>query len=1527
MMSKKMIVGLAGLFVIQMFMPLVTTPAAALPAATRADEETTLYIAMQEDMPNFNYFDLSSNTVWKSYIIGWCFDSLSSLDPDGNIYPALAENWTFDKDNLTVTVNLRHGVLFHDGVEMTADDVVFSYMALRDGTTISSSIIDAFDADGDGKASAEEVNGSIDADGDGVFEGVKKIDDYTVQFVMAKPYGQFFLSTLGVPIIPEHIWKDHLTSDGVVDTLWNDPKAAIGTGPFYYAGGKDNVYREVKVFEDHWGKDFTTPSGHRIYPTEVTRIYFKLYTSLDTAILALKTGQVDHIPWAVTPGYVPDLISNPNTDVISISDNGYFYLAFNEKREPMNMLAFRQAVSHCIDKETIVQRYMGGYGQAGDSCEPPFWTDWYNSSVKHYPYNLTMARQVLQDAGFSWDSNGNLLMPDGRLVPPLVILTPPADYDPIRIKAGEMIANNLRKIGIDATAKPLDFDVLVAKMNAFDYDMLIIGWALSSDPIGNVFDIFGPKASNNYWAFWSENNDNPWYNKIGGVSTLADAETQALADKVQELGEKAKASFDREEQIKYTKWAQGVISEAVPVNVLYYRVNNYAINTRWNGWIPFMGEIFNGYSIAALTKSEAVTPVGEKVTAILNLNDKIDYASGADGKVLVVDGDGKPVAGASVSLQATGLTFHNASGTTDENGVFSFHVQPSAAGYVTVQATATSGENTFTVQKIVQVVKAKPDVLFLTVSPEKVFLTAGETDVITLKVTDQNGDPVEGATVELDEALMGYGSVDHATVTTDASGQATITYTAPDTVPMNKHAEVRLSLTATMEGYTSDFTSTATQYVVIKNTAASEWQFVKITDVSSFACNATANSTTITFQVIDQDGAGVADQTITVSYSNPDVLFNPPASVVTNATGVANITVQFRGGIDTNATQIWFKNEMVPNGVGAGVTVLYKGTTTPSTPIYGGIVEFNGVPMVDADSGVSLPCTIKLYDIDGNPATGTVPVGLIIGAPPQGSTATMENAPDYLYTSIWDYAGIQVFTSYDSGAISTGGYFLSDLYNDTEINELNDGLYDSWASLQADWWTFVDYNNMSGFEVVNGEATFNITVDNLVLSDNIPSIVVVPLSKAGFYVAPDYSNFYWQIDGGTAFKTDFVITRTQKILSVEYEIETGLLRDMAPGNTTNVTVTVIDQDNQPVAGVTVDMFVKVYGASPAFDVTVAGKTDANGTTSGTIMALAGISNTVKQPFYMTPDLEGYASVFASTEIFNTPVQLYLTVDGPMYINYDETHTADFTITVSDDMGNMLSDVGLDLSVDTGTLSASNGTTDANGEFTFTYDVGEMNSTLFVVPTLKLGATMDGYGAVSVTYKLLVQNPVPEVSLPNVTAGGTIEITGDTYTITGTVDNPSDVASITISVDGGEPVVVTLDGNTFTYTLTNLTPGQHTVTVTIVDSTGAEKTYTYTLSVSEEGGGVTKEEEGLPMLWIAVGVLVLIIIVVVVLLVLKKKPETPTGAPEVVETSPAEEPVQEAAPGAETPAETPKEAPAETPEAQPSEEQPPAGEQG
>jgi hypothetical protein len=1079
-------------------------------------------------------------------------------------------------------------------------------------------------------------------------------------------------------------------------------------------------------------------------------------------------------------------------------------------------------------------------------------------------------------------------MPDGRPVAPLILMTPPADYDPVRIKAGELIAKNLRGLGIDVIAKPVDFDTLVAKMNAFDYDMLIIGWSLSQDPVGNVFDILGPQASQNYFGFWNPSTcDNPWYNKLGGVNTKADAPTQALATQVFDLQQTAKQTFDRDTQIKYTKWAQGLLAQALPCNVIYYRVNNYAIAKAWTGWTPFLGELFHIFSLGKLVQGAPPAP-GEQVTSILNVPDKLPYNVATDAYVLAIDSNGLPIKNSTVTLTGTGVTFSTATGKTDELGVLKFKVTGTTDGYVTVTAKAESGTNSYTTSKIVNVQRAISPALYIQSAPDKLFLNPGESSAVTFKVTDQAKAPVSGVQLALDEGLLGYGSVDSVTKTTGTDGTAVMTYTAPSALPNNKHLEVRMSVTANPTTvYKTNMINTITQFIVVKNTAPSDWHFVSIYNIDKYSCNATNDTTNVTLKTFDDENAVIPNEVLTVSFTNPDMIDTPVTTVTTDATGFANLTVKWKSGIDTNATQVFVKSRNFPNAAGAGACLLFKGTTVPTEPLYGGMSFVSAAPIIDPNSGISLPFTVMLWDLDGNLPTGDVPVTLILGEPSDGSTVAIEGAPDYTYTSLTDYAAIQVGTTKDNAVMTSGGYFLSTLMTDAEIDTLNAGSYTTWDGLAGDGWTGVDVAAMKPYTITDGTAHINITVDSLVLADNIPHLLVAPMAKMGFYVTPDGNNYWWQLQGTTSFKTDMVMKRSMKITSPKYSFPDGVMRDKAPGNTTSGEVTIYDQDNSVVAGVGISAVVSTRApVYPYFKVTVpAGTvTDASGKASFSIKANTKdtknnwLTNPAKQPLYLKSKAGDSYNTFVGTEIFNTPVQLYLGMEvTPVIGAYTQTATA--KAYLYDETGAAVGNTNVTFSADVGSLSSSWKNTDTTGNATVTYTPALGNKTLFGIATIQAQALVEGYGPAASAFSIVAYTMAPAVTELSIPATG-YKTTNVTLSVTGKVSATAGVGKVNYTLDTSTtPVNVTIGaGGAFTIALTNLTVGTHTLHINMLDTKGNPSSKVITFTVDKKVA--PEEEEGFPMMYviIIVIVIVLIIIVAAVMMMGGKKPEEKTEEP-------------------------------------------------
>ncbi|NIP37443.1 MAG: hypothetical protein GWN18_20970, partial [Thermoplasmata archaeon] len=327
------------------------------------------------------------------------------------------------------------------------------------------------------------------------------------------------------------------------------------------------------------------------------------------------------------------------------------------------------------------------------------------------------------------------------------------------------------------------------------------------------------------------------------------------------------------------------------------------------------------------------------------------------------------------------------------------------------------------------------------------------------------------------------------------------------------------------------------------------------------------------------------------------------------------------------------------------------------------------------------------------------------------------------WSSLWDYAGINIFTDADEGTFASGGYFLSNRMTDEELGAIGgNNLFQSWQNVY-DWWAPAgpqgqgpdDLENMTAVQVTGGHWQVMVERDTVVLADNIPSLLVIPNGKAGFYATPDFSNFWWQIDGDTAWKQEFIMQRTDTITSVMADFSTGVLRPFAPGNTTTVGLWAYDQNGDPISDISIDAWVQVYGASPYFDVTAGGVTDVTGRTSATIIGLSEdggggpLSNLAKQPLYMQAAPDYGWSVFTSVEIFNAPIQLYLSIEATPIIQPEEEAAAEseILITVMDENGDPQEGFDVSFTHEGGSLSAMTGKTDADGKLLVTYTMPEI----------------------------------------------------------------------------------------------------------------------------------------------------------------------------------------------------------------------------
>ncbi|MCX8173932.1 MAG: ABC transporter substrate-binding protein [Thermoplasmata archaeon] len=603
------------------------TPEKSAPTAKAPPYGGTFKIGFQSDLKGLN--PCVVNDVWSWNVIGFVYDSLggTSKATEESI-PWTAESWTEDTpDHLNWTVKIRQGVKWHDGQPLTADDVVFSYNFLMDVSRYVSSL-ESLDW--------TQIPGATDKN-ETYYEGVKKVDTYTVKFKLWRTNPTVLLDVMGIPLLPKHIWRNHWNDK----TTWNmdyNPTTGeanvIGSGPFKFKYWKQGVEAKIERNEYYFW-EATLEDGNTYKVPFVDAIQFIIYKNMDAMVTALKQGVIDYIWWSIDPGWVPVVSQIPGAKVFTNADRGYFYLMFNmilpfqgydtgtgyqprdDENSPITYpnpqggqdagLPFRKAVSHCIDKEYIVTRLMQGFGTKGDSIVPPSYTYWYNDTLPQYPFSVDTAKSILQAANYT-DVNGDGWREDykGRTMDgpnnngQIDILTPPADYDPIRAEAGKKIAEAMKSAGIKAESVPTSFGQIVDEVFVYrNFEMFILGWRLGLDP-GWVYDFFNSKFDwNNPGIGDGGNNPSGYRNQY-----------------YDQISSKVMEEMDPATRVALVKECQGMIAKHLPTNVLYYRqMLEVADASEWVGYHEKPGGIGNGWTMMEIHKPLQQPPLRVDVKA------------------------------------------------------------------------------------------------------------------------------------------------------------------------------------------------------------------------------------------------------------------------------------------------------------------------------------------------------------------------------------------------------------------------------------------------------------------------------------------------------------------------------------------------------------------------------------------------------------------------------------------------------------------------------------------------------------------------------------------------------------------------------------------------------------------------------------------------------------------------------------------------------------------------------------------------
>src|SRR5690606_10736827 len=180
--------------------------------------------------------------------------------------------------------------------------------------------------------------------------------------------------------------------------------------------------------------------------------------------------------------HIDRLLGDPNVD--STESPGYhmFYLALNMRRPPLDDLVIRRAIAHAIDRDEIILSLFQGCMLPLAEFVPPA-SPFFNPDTDVAYYDPELAKQILDDAGYIVGPNGVRIDPaTGQELRRMTIMTPTMEVAATSAMLGEMVAETLRGIGLPVYAEPIDFTVLLDRLDTDvdgdrDFDMYALAWS------------------------------------------------------------------------------------------------------------------------------------------------------------------------------------------------------------------------------------------------------------------------------------------------------------------------------------------------------------------------------------------------------------------------------------------------------------------------------------------------------------------------------------------------------------------------------------------------------------------------------------------------------------------------------------------------------------------------------------------------------------------------------------------------------------------------------------------------------------------------------------------------------------------------------------------------------------------------------------------------------------------------------------------------------------------------------------------
>lgn len=409
-------------------------------------------------------------SVWENDIIGDMFLGLTTEAANGDVIPGSAKSWTVSDDGLVYTLTLRDGLVWSDGVPVTASDVVFGFQRILDPKTAAryASLLYLV-------KNAELVNtGQMDVEA----VGVRALDPLTVEITLENP-APFFPQLLAHYVtfpIPQHAVERHGDD-------WVKPGNMVSNGAFVLDEWLPNTH--VKLVKN--------PLFYDAENVAVDAVYFYPIEDARTALKMFKAGDIDmNITTSAFPGnQIKEVMAELPGEARTYPYLSTMFIPMNVTRPPFNDLRVRKAVSMLIDREIINERILAVGSLSAYSIVPPLVANYAPGPRVDFAdltpeERFTEAKRLLAEAGYTDDNPLRFEMifrnsfDNGR-----------------RMSA---IAAMLKRAGVIADVVRLEARVSYARLEEKDYEVGDAGWVGDYNDAYNFLYLFKCDAGPLNWS-------------------------------------------------------------------------------------------------------------------------------------------------------------------------------------------------------------------------------------------------------------------------------------------------------------------------------------------------------------------------------------------------------------------------------------------------------------------------------------------------------------------------------------------------------------------------------------------------------------------------------------------------------------------------------------------------------------------------------------------------------------------------------------------------------------------------------------------------------------------------------------------------------------------------------------------------------------------------------------------------------------------------------------------------------------------